>query len=56
MKNERETYSFFPFFGQRSFNFIAPTVCNSLPASLENLPTLSEFKTQLKSFRFSQAF
>ena len=30
--------------GDRSFSFIAPTVWNSLPASLRNLPTLSDFK------------
>ena len=36
----------------RSFIFIAPTVWNSLPASLRNLPTLSDFKAQLKTFLF----
>ena len=42
--------------GYRSFSFIAPTVWNSLPASLRNLPTLSDFKAQLKTFLFQQAF
>ena len=36
-------------FGEFSFSFIAPSVWNSLPASLWNLPTLSGFKTQLKT-------
>ena len=31
-------------------------VWNSLPVSLQNLPTLSEFKAQLKPFIFQQAF
>ena len=31
-------------------------VWNLLPAILRNLPTLSEFKTQLKTFLFRQAF
>ena len=42
--------------GHHSFSFIAPTVWNSLPASLQNLPTLSDFKAQLKTFLFQQAF
>ena len=42
--------------GERSFGFIAPTVWNSLSASLRNLPTLSDFKAQLKTFLFQQAF
>ena len=40
----------------RSFSFIAPTVWNSLPAGLWNLPTLSDFKAQLRTFLFQQAF
>ena len=39
--------------GDRSFSFIAPTVWNSLPVSLRNLPTLSDFQAQLKTFLFS---
>ena len=42
--------------GDRSFSSIAQTVWNSLPASLQNLPTLSDFKAQLKTFPFQQAF
>ena len=38
--------------GDRSFSFIAPTVWNSLPDSLPNLPTVSDFKAQLKIFLF----
>ena len=43
-------------FGQRSFSFMAPSPWNSLPATLRNAPTLSQFRTQLKSFLFAQAF
>ena len=35
--------------------FVAPSVWNSLYASLQKLPTLSEFKTPLKTFFFRQA-
>ena len=42
--------------GHRYFSFIAPTVWNSLSASLRNLPTFSDFKAQLKTFLFQQAF
>ena len=42
--------------GDRSFSLIAPTVWISLPASLRNLPILSDFKAQLKTFFFQQAF
>ena len=42
--------------GDHSVSFIAPTVWNSLPASLRNLPTLSDFKAQLKTVLFQQAF
>ena len=42
--------------GDRSFSFITPTVWNSLPASLRNLPTLSDFKAQLKTFQFNRHF
>ena len=43
-------------FGQRSFSFMAPSLWNSLPATLKNVPTLSQFKSQLKTFLFAQAF
>ena len=36
--------------GWSSFSFIAPSAWNSLPASLRNLPSLSDFKAQLKTF------
>ena len=41
--------------GQRSFSFMAPSLWNSLPATLRNVPTLSQFKSQLKTL-FAQAF
>ena len=44
------------FVGDRSFSFIAPTIWNSLPASLRKFPTLSDFKARLKTFLFQQAF
>ena len=43
-------------FGERSFRFMAPSVWNSLPADLRNLPTLSQFKSNLKTFLLTQAF
>ena len=43
-------------FGQRSFSFMAPSLWNSLPATLKNVPTLSQFKSQLKTFSFAQVF
>ena len=43
-------------FGERSFSFMAPSVWNSLPGDLRNLPTLSQFKSNLKTFLFTQAF
>ena len=43
-------------FGQRSFSFMAPSLWNSLPATLRNVPTMSQFKSQLKTFLFAQAF
>ena len=36
--------------GERSFSFVVLSVWNLLPASLRDLPALSEFKTQLKTF------
>ena len=43
-------------FGQRSFSFMAPSLWNTLPATLRNVPTLSQFKSHLKAFLFAQAF
>ena len=42
-------------FGDRSFSFMAPPVWNSLLADLRNLPTLSQFKSNFKTFLFAQA-
>jgi len=42
--------------GERSFYFIAPTVWNSLPNSVRDTTTLSQFKTKLKTHLFRQAF
>ena len=36
-------------FGQRSFSFMAPSLWNSLPATLRNVPTLSQFKIAAKN-------
>ena len=43
-------------FGQRSFSFMVPSIWNSLPATLRNVPTSSQFKFHLKTFLFAQAF
>ena len=39
-----------------SFHFAAPAVWNSLPNSLHNIHSLSQFKKQLKTHLFCQAF
>ena len=39
-------------FGECSLSFMAPSVWNSLPADLRNLPTLSQFNSSLKTFLF----
>ena len=43
-------------FGERSFSFVAPSVWNWLPACLQDQTTLSEFKTQLKTFLLNRPF
>ena len=43
-------------FGERSFSFMAPSIWNSLPSDLRNLPTLSQFKSNLKTFLITKAF
>ena len=43
-------------FEESSFSFMAPSIWNSLPSDLRNLPTLSQFKSNLKTFLFTQAF
>ena len=42
--------------GDRSFGFVAPSLWNSLPVSLRNVPTLSTFRAHLKTYLFSLAF
>ena len=42
--------------GERSFSFAAPTVWNTLPNSLRNLTDLPQFKRELKTHLFRQAF
>ena len=42
--------------GERSFHFAAPAVWNSLPNSLRNIHSLPQFKKQLKTHLFRQAF
>ena len=42
--------------GERSFHFVAPAVWNSLPNSLSNIHSLPQFKKQLKTHLFLQAF
>ena len=42
--------------GERSFRFAAPTAWNSLPNSLRNSSSISQFKSQLKTHLFCQAF
>ena len=41
---------------ERSFSFMAPRIWNCLPTTLHDLPTLSDFKSQLKTYFFLQAF
>ena len=43
-------------FGERSFGYIAPTVCNSLPANLKASRCLPTLKANLKTYLFRQAF
>ena len=40
--------------GERAFSFAAPSLFNSLPVSLRHLPTLAEYKSQLKTYLFKQ--
>lgn len=42
--------------GGRTFHQIAPTVWNSLPADLKCLPSLSAFRSGLKTFLFTEYF
>ena len=42
--------------GERTFNFAAPAVWNSLPNSFHNIHSLPQFKKQLETHLFRQAF
>ena len=42
--------------GERSFQFLAPSVWNDLPSDIRDLPTLSAFKAGLKTHLFRTAF
>ena len=42
--------------GERSFSFLAPSVWNSLPATIRNQSSLAQFKSVLKTYLFNQAF
>ena len=42
--------------GDRSFQFLAPSVWNSLPSEIRDLSSLSVFKTHLKTYLFRKAF
>ena len=42
--------------GERSFSFLAPTIWNSLPATIRNLPDLEKFRSHLKTHLFKEAF
>ena len=46
----------FKTFGQRSFSFLAPTIWNSVPLHIRNAPSLSRFKSQLKTHLFQLAY
>ena len=43
-------------FGNRSFSTAAPSVCNSLPVSVQNCDTLTLFKSRLKAHLFSSVY
>ena len=42
--------------GERSFSFLAPSIWNSLPASVRSQSSLAQFKSVLKTHLFNQAF
>ena len=43
-------------FGERSFSYQAPSVWNSLPPSIRNAPSISAFKSNLKTHLFKQSY
>jgi hypothetical protein len=42
--------------GGRSFEKAAPTLWNALPSELQNIQSLTKFKSSLKTHLFSLAF
>ena len=42
--------------GDRAFSVSAPTLWNSLPLAIRQLPTLDSFKSALKTHLFTKAF
>ncbi len=42
--------------GHRAFSCAAPRLCNSLPANIRNLDSLSQFKAKLKTHLFRIAY
>ena len=43
-------------FGERSFNYQAPVIWNSLPSSIRNASSLAAFKSNLKTYLFKQSY
>ena len=43
-------------FGDRSFSMAAPKLWNELPLAMRDIPTLSVFKRNLKTYLFKLAF
>ena len=43
-------------FGDRSSSLAAPKLCNELPLAMRDIPTLSVFKRNLKTYLFKLAF
>ena len=43
-------------YGDRSFSFEAPSEWSKLPLSIKSAPTLSSFKSQLKTFLFKEYY
>lgn len=43
-------------YGERSFYYQAPSIWNSLPSSIRNAPSLSAFKSNLKTHLFKQSY
>ena len=43
-------------YGERTFSFCAPTLCNTLPDSLQKADSVSSFKSALKTFLFRKFY